>query len=70
MLYIAFVKARSQPAEGTKVEVIVVLPERSAPARRISMLEFVKTLPPGPRAFDTWEEYERFLQEEKDSWDR
>ncbi len=56
--------------EGAKVEVIVFLPQQAAPWRRMSMLEFVKTLPPGPRAFDTWEEYEQFLREEKDSWER
>jgi hypothetical protein len=55
--------------EGTRVEVIVVLPEAPAP-RRISMLEFVESLPPGPRAFPTWEEYEQFLREEKDAWER
>ena len=54
--------------EGAQVEVTVVVP--SQPASRVSMLEFLKTLPPGPRAFDTWEEYERFLQQEKDSWDK
>ena len=53
--------------EGAKVEVTVVIPE--LPKHRMSMLEFIGTLPPGPRAFDTWEEYERFLQQEKDSWD-
>jgi len=66
--------------EGAKVEVIVVLPETAAP-RRLSMLEivgpadgrfgsaleFLESLPAGPRAFPTWEEYERFLREEKDS---
>ncbi len=52
---------------GAKVEVIVVLPERP---QRMSMLEFVKSLPPGPRAFPTWEEYEKHLQEEKDAWER
>jgi hypothetical protein len=36
----------------------------------MSMLEFVKTLPAGPRAFDTWDEYEKFLEEEKNSWER
>ena len=55
--------------EGAKVEVIVVLPEKPQP-RRMSMLEFVESLPPGPRAFPTWEEYEKFLQEEKDAWER
>ena len=55
--------------EGVKVEVIVVLPAQPE-SRRISMLEFVESLPPGPRAFPTWEEYERHLQEEKNAWER
>jgi len=54
--------------EGAKVEVTVV-PDRAKP-RRLSMLEFLETLPPGPRAFDTWEEYEQHLREEKQAWDR
>jgi hypothetical protein len=41
--------------EGAKVEVIIVLPEKPEP-RRISMLEFITSLPLGPRAFPTWEE--------------
>ena len=49
--------------EGAKVEVIVVLPEPSKP-HRMSMLELLETLPPGPRAFPTWDEYERHLREE------
>jgi len=55
--------------EGTKVEVIVVLPETPQPLR-ISVLEFLESLPPGPRAFPTWEEYEKHLQEEKNAWER
>jgi hypothetical protein len=55
--------------EGVQVEVIVVLPEKPQ-QRRISMLELVESLPPGPRAFPTWEEYERHLREEKNAWDR
>jgi len=55
--------------EGAKVEVIVVLPEPPQP-RFASALEFLESLPPGPRAFPTWEEYERHLREEKESWDR
>lgn len=55
--------------EGARVEVIVVLPEEPE-SRRVSMLEFIKSLPPGPRAFPTWEEYERHLREEKDAWER
>lgn len=55
--------------EGAKVEVIVVLPEQAEPGR-LSMLEFLESLPPGPRAFKTWEEYEQHLREEKDAWER
>jgi hypothetical protein len=55
--------------EGARVEVIVVLPEEMKP-RRLSMLEFLETLPPGPRAFKTWEEYEKHLRQEKDAWER
>jgi hypothetical protein len=54
--------------EGAKVEVTVVADQ--AKPRRLSMLEFLETLPPGPRAFETWEEYEQHLREEKDAWDR
>ena len=44
--------------EGAKVEVIVILADKPEP-RRMSMLEFLESLPPGPRAFKTWEEYEQ-----------
>ena len=53
--------------EGARVEVI--LAEQAKP-RRLSMLEFLATLPPGPRAFETWEEYEQHLRQEKEAWDR
>jgi hypothetical protein len=61
----------SDPAlpEGARVEVIVILPERPEP-RSISVLDFLESLPPGPRAFCTWEEYERHLRDEKNAWDR
>jgi hypothetical protein len=55
--------------EGARVEVTVVVLEEPKP-RRLSMLEFLETLPPGPRAFKTWEEYEKHLREEKDAWER
>jgi len=55
--------------EGAKVEVIVVLPEDTQPRFR-SALEFLQSLPAGPRAFKSWDEYERHLQEERDSWER
>ena len=55
--------------EGVKVEVIVIFPEQPEP-HRLSVLAFLESLPPGPRAFPTWEEYERHLQEEKNAWER
>src|ERR1043166_4482399 len=54
-----------QLPEGAKVEVTVVVREKPKFA---SMHEFLQTLPPGPRAFETWEEYEDFLRKEKESW--
>ena len=56
--------------EGAKVEVIVVLAEQQPP--RMSMLQFLETLPPGPspRCYLSWEEYEHHLQEEKNAWER
>ena len=55
--------------DGVKVEVIVVFPKSPEPQFG-SALEFLESLPPGPRAFKTWEEYEQHLREEKDSWER
>ena len=55
--------------EGAKVEILILLPEQPKP-HPLSMVEFLESLPPGPRAFPTWDEYERHLQEEKDSWER
>jgi hypothetical protein len=55
--------------EDARVEVIVLVPEQPK-LRRLSMLELLESLPPGPRAFPTWDEYERHLREEKDAWER
>jgi hypothetical protein len=55
--------------EGVKVEVIVVLPEQPE-TQRVSMLQLLESLPPGPRAFPTWEGYKRHLREEKHLWER
>ena len=55
--------------EGERVEVIVVLPEKPA-SKYCSALEFLQSLPPGPHAFRTWEEYKEHLQQERNSWDR
>jgi hypothetical protein len=53
--------------EGAKVEVVVIMRETPAP-KFASALEFLESLPPGPRAFNTWEQYEKHLREERDSW--
>lgn len=53
--------------EGATVEVIVVLPPGAGRPRQ-SMLEFVQGLPPGPALFQTPEEADRLLKEEKDAW--
>ena len=37
---------------------------------RRSMLEYLATLPPGPLLYKTPEEANRYLQEERDSWER
>jgi hypothetical protein len=55
--------------EGARVEVIVVLPQRSEPQFG-SALEFLESLPPGPHALTTWDDYERQLREKRDLWDR
>jgi hypothetical protein len=55
--------------EGAIVEVTVVFRETPGPEFP-SALEFLESLPPGPRAFPSWEKYEQHLREERDSWDR
>jgi hypothetical protein len=58
-----------QLPEGAKVEVIVILPDMP-PSPRQSMLEVLESLPPRPLLFKTPEEANRYLQEERDSWER
>ena len=53
--------------EGTKVEVIIMLPT-TTPLPRQSMLDFLATLPPRPLLFMTPEDADRYVQEERDSW--
>jgi hypothetical protein len=55
--------------DGATVEVIVVVPEQPK-QRLMSTLEFLATLPPGPLLFKTPEDVNRYLQEERESWDR
>jgi hypothetical protein len=54
--------------EGSKVDVIVLMPAAS-PERR-AILDYLDSLPAGPRSCSSWEEFERIFQQEKDSWDR
>jgi hypothetical protein len=54
--------------EGARVEVIVVLPPGPGPTHH-SALDYLESLPPGPRAFPTWEEYDRHLKAERESWE-
>jgi hypothetical protein len=55
--------------EGVKVEVIIVMPPKPV-TQFASAWDFLQSLPAGPRAFKTWEEYEQHLREEKDAWER
>ena len=53
--------------EGTSVEVFLVVPTPPNPPRR-SALEIIDSLK-GHRLFETAEEADRYLQEERDSWE-
>lgn len=57
-----------QLREGQDVEVTItprVGPNDSSP---VDVLEHIRTLPPGPRSADTWEELEANIRKERDSW--
>ena len=60
--------------DGDAVDVFVVIPRPAEPLHEIptrgSVWELIQSLPPGPRSAPTWEEIERSLQEDRDSWDR
>ena len=58
----------AQLREGDPVDVFVVLPEAPLIPRR-SALEIIESLK-GHRLFQTPEEVDRHLQEERDSWER
>jgi hypothetical protein len=58
-----------QLREGANVDVYVV-PHEDFPERRGSVLDFLNSLPPGPRSADTWEAIEQRFQEERDAWER
>jgi hypothetical protein len=52
---------------GQSVEVTITVP---TPAPKMGVYDFIKSLPPGPRSAESWEEIERQFQEERNSWDR
>ena len=57
--------------DGDAVDVFVVMGATPAPTMpKVSLIEFLDSLPPGPRSAPTREEIERTLQEDRDSWDR
>ena len=58
----------SELVEGDSVEVLVVLPAKRR-SRRRSVLDLLKSTP-APGAFKSAEEVDKYLQEERDSWDR
>ena len=55
--------------EGQDVDVFLI-PRPSAAQPRRSVLEFLDSLPTGPRSAATWDEIERQFQQERDGWDR
>ena len=55
--------------EGSQVEVIVFVPNQPPPPKR-TIMEFLNSLPVGPRSYDSWEEMEQSFQEVRDEWDR
>ena len=54
---------------GQPVEVIVLVEEATAPSR-VSMLEFVDSLPERHHTPEEWAQIEADFQAERDSWDR
>jgi hypothetical protein len=54
--------------EGEHVDVFLI-PRPSATEPRRSVLEFLDSLPPGPRSAPSWAELERQFHEERDAWD-
>lgn len=55
--------------EGASVEVLVW--EVAEPALRFTLYEWLTAAPPQskPATADSWEEYERLLRQERESWD-
>jgi hypothetical protein len=59
--------------DGEAVEVFVVAErpvQAEAQATAPTLMEFLDSLPPGPRSAPTWEQIEQNFQRDRDSWDR
>ncbi len=55
--------------EGDLVDVVVT-PRAKSPLIQGNIVDFLNSLPPGPRCFANWDEYDRFLESEKNNWDK
>ena len=55
--------------EGDRVEVVVVLPPQSG-AAPTGVLNYLESLPMGPRSAANWDDIDRQYQEERSAWDR
>lgn len=59
--------------EGADVELVVSIRQAdpiSADRKYRPMIEIAECRPVDPPPFGSWEAFDRFLQQEKDSWDR
>jgi hypothetical protein len=55
---------------GETVEVTLNLKQQTSANPPTDILEFLNSLPPGPRSCATWEEFEEEFRKERESWDR
>ena len=55
--------------DGDWVEVLIHS-DPDPKAARPNVITFLDSLPPGPRAAASWDEYEQLLHEERASWER
>ena len=50
---------------------VTVFPSSKQPNKtKFDLVGFLDSLPPGPRVFSSWDQYEKHFQSERDSWDR
>jgi len=58
--------------EGDIVDVVVTVVESATESAepKMSMLEFIESLPPSRKTPEEWEQFEKDFQAERDSWDR